>query len=143
MKISSGIVILILSTISIIGCKYLIIGSSEKFQNKEAEKLWRTSSHVHIDTAIKYLNIADSIEPNNPIILHKRGLLKSNAGYNIDSVMTDLNRSIDLSSNEKARAIRLLNRGLVYLEAGDTISACRDWEAAGDYADSYTEEYCK
>lgn len=82
------------------------------------------------------------IEPNNPIILHARGLTKFHARVDLKGAFEDMEKSIVLSTDLNLLEMRYLNRGLCYFEIEDMSNACEDWKKAGTSGEGYIKKYC-
>ena len=120
--------------------------SSDLFQNKESEKFYIQAQgfryNGQLDSALFYFDKADKSAPLTAIILHERGLLKSNMKkYN--EALSDLNQSIELTKDQKQKEIRYANRALTYMEMGNMAEACKDWQNSGATGKSYIDKYCK
>ena len=126
---------------------YVFQKEKEKLHNKEAKQLYKNAIQCQTvgdyKKSILLLNVADSIEPKNPIIIHERGLAKFNSRIDVKGAFIDLSNSIEYSIDEKRKIIRIKNRGLCYLDIGDTTSACQDWNKIGNEGEYYIKEYCK
>jgi tetratricopeptide (TPR) repeat protein len=120
--------------------------SSELFQNKESEELFKQAQAFQfkgqLDSAIVYFDKADNSAPYTALILHERGLLKSNM-KKYDEALIDLDKSIELTTDQRQKEIRISNRALTYLEMGKMTEACNDWRNSGKWGKSYIEKYCK
>ncbi|MEZ4805701.1 MAG: hypothetical protein R2852_09525 [Bacteroidia bacterium] len=92
--------------------------------------------------AIKFLNMADSIEPQNAVILHERGLIKFSSRQDNEGAFKDLELSIEYSMDENDKLTRYHNRGLCYYQIGELDKACADWSKAGESGEVYIEKYC-
>lgn len=123
--------------------------SSETIHNPKAREYYSQaqkqlrSGGGGMQESIKLLNKADSLEPNNPIILHERGLTKFNSKSNREEAFKDLQLSIDYTVNERDKQIRYLNRGICYMEIKRMDKACDDWAKAGKSGKGYIEKYCQ
>lgn len=93
-----------------------------------------------LDSALVYYDKADKSAPNTPVILHARGLLKAKKEL-YDAAIEDINKSIELTTDERDREVRINNRALTFMEIGDMDRACVDWEMINNT--SYIEKYCK
>lgn len=138
--------ILFLTVLFIIqGCR-IIYKNSELFTNQESEELYNQAKDYQfkgqLDSAIVYFDKADNSAPNTAIILHERGLLKSSM-KKYDEALLDINKSIELTTDQNQKEIRILNRALTYLEMGNMTDACEDWKNSGKWGKSYIEKYCK
>lgn len=144
------IVALLIVVITLSSCGLLIIGkSSEAINNSKAREFFRTARDLQktggsgFQEAKIYLDSADILEPNNPMILHERGLLKFNANMDVKSAFVDLGNSILYTKEQKSIGYRNLNRGICYMEICDIKSACDDWKNAGELGLYYVGNYCK
>jgi len=138
--------ILFLTVFITIQSCHFISRSSDLFYNKESEELFKQAQAYQnkgkLDSALIYFDKADRTAPNTAIILHGRGLLKSNM-RNYDEAILDLNKSIDLTTDLRKKEIRISNRALTYMEMGNMTEACNDWKKSGKWGKSYIKEYCK
>ncbi|MCC6702936.1 MAG: hypothetical protein IT221_15500 [Fluviicola sp.] len=100
------------------------------------------SGPVDFELMLNLLNQADSIEPNNPIIIEEIAETKWNFELDMDGALIDFQRAIDLSKDTVQLERRYHNRGLTYLCMEDIESACKDWEKAGISGQKYIEQYC-
>ncbi len=125
-----------------------VLGYSQSVPNKEALKYLdlatekQFSKTLDLDSVIICFNIADSISPNNALVLHERGLFKCNMG-NYNEGIIDINKSIELTTDDKKKEIRYCNRGLVHMENKRLDLACKDWQFAGKKGKEYIVKYCK
>lgn len=128
------------------GCGIFFFSNDEPFATKEAERYYSLAYDFqlegNLDTSLICFNIADKLSPDHPQILHARGLLiaKLHGGK---AALKDLNRSIELTSDERKKQIRICNRALIHMDMGNMEAACRDWKNAGKYGKHYVEEYCE
>lgn len=128
----------------------LIFGQKnlDAIKNEHALKLYiqaqaeDAKGSVGFKKAIELLNEANSIEPNNAMILHERGLIKIHSHLDVQEGFEDLQKSIDFSKDENSKQIRYNNRGLSYMDIGEREKACLDWAKAGNYGKSYLKKYC-
>jgi tetratricopeptide (TPR) repeat protein len=120
--------------------------SSDLFYNESSELLFRKAQAFQykgkLDSALYYYDKADATAPNTPIILHERGLLKSNM-KNYEESLIDLNKSIDLTIDQRHKEIRISNRALTYFEMNKMKEACNDWHNSGKWGKGYIDKYCK
>ena len=129
-------------------CVVLSRKSTDMIQSPEALAHYRNALEQSylgkngFQNAINLFNKADSIEPQNAIILHERGITKFNSKLDVKGAFIDLQRSIDYSTDEKDLYRRYHNRALCFKEIGDIKSACEDWSRAGRHGQSYIEKYC-
>lgn len=105
------------------------------------DKAQRFQKEGNVKNAILFFNKADSILLNTPVILHERGLLKSNIG-NYTEGLKDLNLSIKLTLDSNEKKVRCCNRGLVHYDFKNLTSACNDWRHSGEYGKRYLLKYC-
>lgn len=127
------------------GCR-VSYHSYELFQNATSEGLYRRAQafqyNGQLDSALVYFDKADKAAPNTALILHERGLLKSNmTKYN--EALIDLNKSIELTTDQELKESRISNRALTYLAMGKIKEACNDWSHSGKSGRGYMEKYCK
>lgn len=108
---------------------------------KEAQELWYVGP-VDVEASLSMLQKADSLEPNNPLILNELANTKWNSELDIDGALVDFQRAIDLSLDSETLEMRYHNRGLTYLCMEDISSACTDWKKAGKSGLHYIEQYC-
>lgn len=142
----------ILGLIIILGLNSCVIFFSHKtadaIKSPQALELYREAQAEDakgskgFEKAIALLNRADSIEPQNAIILHERGLIKIHSKIDIKSGFEDLQKSIDYSKDPKDKLMRYNNRGISYMENGEMDKACEDWSKAGKQGEGYIEKYC-
>jgi len=120
--------------------------SNELFNNEISTKYFQKAQDLIIankrDSALIYFNKADSIAPNTAIILHERGLLKSHL-TSFEDALVDINKSIELTTDEKQKQIRIANRGNIYMEMGNKDKACEDWHNAGKWGKSSIKKFCE
>lgn len=139
------IIPLLIVSAALLGCG-TTYQSSDLFQNIESEQFFKTAQNFQIkgnfDSALFYYDKADKSAPNTAVILHERGLLKSNRKM-YDDALIDLNQSIELTSDPQQKEIRISNRALTYFEMGNQSEACNDWKNAGKWGKSYVKEYCQ
>lgn len=120
--------------------------TADAIKSPEALNLYRKAQEegakgsIGFEKAIELLNKADSIEPQNAIILHERGLIKIRSKIDINGGFEDLQKSIDYSKDERDKIIRYNNRGISYMQIGEMDKACKDWSKAGNRY--YMERYC-
>lgn len=120
-----------------------VSGGGERIKDERAKALFAEATKSGSSLKrIKLLDKADSIEPNNPIILHERGLAKFNAKQDVEGAFKDLAKSIYCTKSPQDKEVRYNNRGLCYMEIGDIEAACSDWKAAGRIGQHYTDTYC-
>jgi tetratricopeptide (TPR) repeat protein len=135
---------LVAFTIILLSSCFLGQKSSDLFKNKESENLFiKAQEHQiegNLDSALFYFNKADKEAPNTPVILHERGLIKSNMKLYTEAI-SDINKSIELVTSEKKKEVWINNRALVYMDMGDMDNACKDWAEIG--STSYLKKYCK
>lgn len=138
--------LLLLAVLTIVQSCRITYKSSDLFQNKESEQFYKDAQSYHrkgnLDSALIYLDKADKAAPNTAVILHERGLLKSNM-KKYDDALIDLNKSIELTTDQRQREIRVSNRALTYMEMGNMTEACNDWKNSGKWGKSYIVKYCK
>lgn len=138
--------ILFLSILIVIQSCDITYKSSELFQDKESEELFKQAQSYQnkgqLDSALVYFDKADSLAPNTALILHERGLLKSNIGK-YDDALCDINKSIELTTDQRHKEIRISNRALIHMEMGNMTEACDDWRNSGKWGKSYIEKYCE
>jgi len=119
---------------------------SELFKSKESGLLYNQAiifqNNGELDSALLYLNKADIASPNTAIILHERGLVKYML-EKYDEAIVDVNKSIELTTNQKGKEIRISNRALIYMKMGKMKEACNDWKHSGKRGKSYIKKYCK
>lgn len=130
-------VLKILLVILLLGCTYHRMDSEAKKMFDIAQNY---ESRGDLDQSLIYINKADSISPNDHMILHQRGLLKSNL-QDYEGAIEDINRSIVFDKTKRGRESKISNRALVYLEMGEIDKACSDWKRIGSV--NYLERYCK
>lgn len=118
------------------------IKSPDAFGLFQKAKELNFSGPVDFELMLDLLNQADSIEPNNPIIIEEIARAKWNSELDIDGALIDFQRAIDLSKDTMQLERRYHNRGLTYLCMEDIESACKDWEKAGVSGKEYIEQYC-
>jgi len=115
------------------------------FKSREADSLYFKATDYENNGDLKYalvfFNMADSIEPTNPTILHSRGLLRSRMGDNLNAIK-DITMSILHTKNDKIRKVKYLNRGLIYQDLNKMDSACQDWKMAAEWGESLIKENC-
>lgn len=128
--------------ISTSSCDSFVLKS--RFKTKETEKTFEKAQEYEmngeLDKAISYYDKADQLSPENPIILHARGLAKSSI-KKYESSIIDLNKSIELTEEKDLKEIRIGNRALTYMEMGNMEKACEDWKKCN--AMNYIKKYCK
>jgi hypothetical protein len=121
---------------------------SETIVNEEAADLYTLAQEegdkggAGWDKALEYYNLANELEPENPIILHARGQFKIMSEFDIEGGFQDHADAIRFSKDSFMVKMRYSNRALDFLGVGDICSACEDWKRAGD-AESYWDKYCK
>lgn len=139
-------VILLISIAVLLQSCSIIRKRSTPFGQEEALTFFRQAQACQIkgrlDSSLYYFNKADSCLPNHAIILHERGLLKSNMRLYKEALI-DLDTSIALTNEVYHREVRISNRALVYMEMGDMNAACQDWKNCGKFGKSYLKQYCK
>jgi tetratricopeptide (TPR) repeat protein len=120
--------------------------SSDLFQNKDSEQFYKQAQSYqykgNLDSALICFDKADKSAPNTAVILHERGLLKSSM-KKYDDAFIDLNKSIEFTTDQRQKEIRISNRALTYMEMGNMTEACKDWKNSGKWGKSYIEKYCK
>lgn len=120
--------------------------SSDLFQNKESEQFYKQAQSYqfkgNLDSALICFDKADKSAPNTAVILHERGLLKSSMKM-YDSALIDLNQSIELTTDQRQKEIRISNRALTYMKMGNMTEACNDSKNSGKWGKGYIEKYCK
>lgn len=138
--------ILLLAVCTIVQSCWITYQRFDTFPNKESKELYKQAqlyqSKGNLDSALICFNKADKSAPNTPLILHERGLLKSDM-ENFEDALVDIDKSIELTTKQRDREIRILNRALTYMEMGNMTAACNDWKNSGKWGKSYIEEYCK
>jgi tetratricopeptide (TPR) repeat protein len=116
------------------------------FKSTVAENLFskglKYERKKNITLALLYYNKADSVEPNNSITLHTRGMLKSNSG-NFRAGLLDINLSIQFVTDSVIKKSYICNRGSIYYENNILDSACIDWKSAGKYDLGNYRKHCK
>jgi tetratricopeptide (TPR) repeat protein len=123
-------------------------GTLELINNKKAKGWYEQaqalcySDQPDYELALIYLNKADSLEPNNPLILAERGLTKFNSGNDPFGGITDLENSLEVTTHDYQRKKRYLNLGLCKMLIGDITAACILWEQAQEYGQKYIQDYC-
>ncbi len=126
----------------------ITIPVKEKIRNKETLNLYHEAldlwykDPVDYDKMISLLNKADSLEPNNPIILDARGNARFNSKLDVEGGMDDFQKAIDYSMDQKNLAIRHHNRAMIYFELGKPDLACEDWIKGGENSTFFIDEYC-
>ena len=135
----------------IISVLFLLVGcrvrykSSDLFKNKDSELFYKKAQDLQIkgqlDSALVYFDKANQIAPNTAVILHERGLIKSNMKKYKEAIV-DLSKSIELTTEQRQKEIRISNRGLTYMQMNMMVEACKDWEDSGKWGKIYLEEYC-
>jgi tetratricopeptide (TPR) repeat protein len=139
LRLLTSIAIIIISTSS---CDSFVLKS--KFKIKEAEKNFEKAQehemNGELDKAISHYDKAHQLSPENPMILHARGLVKSNM-KKYESSIIDLNKSIELTEENDLKEIRIGNRALTYMQMGNMENACQDWKKCN--AINYIKKYCK
>ena len=119
--------------------------TSELFYNKESELYFRQAQDYEnkglLDSALVYFDKADQSAPNTAIILHERGILKSHMGKYEDALV-DLDKSIELTTDQRHKEARFCNRALIYMEMGEMAEACNDWGKSGKLGKNYMKKYC-
>lgn len=138
--------LLLLTVLTIVkGCR-ITNKSADLLQNKEPEQFYKQARLYqykgNLDSALICFDKANKSAPNNAIILHERGLLKSNM-KKYDDALIDLNKSIELTTDQQQKEIRISNRALTYMEMGNMTEACNDWKNSGKWGKSYIKKYCK
>lgn len=120
--------------------------SSDLFSNKTSQELFKVAQDFQnkgqLDSALVWFNKADAAAPNTALIIHERGLLKSNM-QKYDEGIADIKRSIELTTDERQRQVRRCNLGVTYAQMGKTKEACEEWRAVGKMGKSYIDQYCK
>lgn len=91
--------------------------------------------------ALEYLNEANELEPNNPIILHERAMLKIKSKIDVSGGFLDHQAAIDNSTDSLNKKMRYENRALDYLDCADICQACDDWKRS-ENAENYISKYC-
>lgn len=138
--------LLLLAVLTIVQSCRITYKSSDLFQNNESEQFYKDAQSYqykgNLDSALICLDQADKAAPNTAVILHERGLIKSNM-KKYDDALIDLNKSIELTTDQRLREIRVSNRALTYMEMGNMTEACNDWKNSGKWGKSYIGEYCK
>lgn len=126
-----------------------LLNAQETIKNEEAAMCYRESfaylkeGNIIVPRAIFLLNKADSLEPDNAMILNERGLTKFNFQQDVEGAIRDFTRSIELTTDQKLKENRYNNRGLCYLALGDIESACKDFNRSGEEGVSYMKQYCQ
>ena len=137
-----------MTRLSLIIILALGLGAAHGQTNKKAISYFQIAQKFEengkLDSALMYFNKADSIAPNTPIILHERGLLKSSLEL-FKEAIKDIDKSIELTKDEKQKLVFTENRGLTYLDMGEKDKACADFKAIGNFGNGkkYIEKYCK
>ena len=152
------IAVFIILSIIISSCSILYMPSSTDCINKDAYHFYKLAykqeNKGSLDSALYYFNKADQADPDNPKILHARGLAKYKISYvkrhdpkyfntniNYEDAITDLNKAIELETNSKLlHKSYYPNRALVFLEMGEMDNACSDWKIADERY--YLRKYC-
>lgn len=125
-----------------------LLSGDEKIQNPLALSYFQKAQNEFsigksgFIKALIYIQKANQLEPNNPIILHESGLIKFDTKLDIKGAFSDLESSIKLSKNDNLRSTRYLNRGLCYFENGELSKACNDWSKSGQEGEYYLKKYC-
>jgi hypothetical protein len=120
----------------------------ESIKDPRAKKLLQEANELNYNGPVDFrkmialLDEADSLEPQNPIILSERGRAKLNSKLDVDGAFADFNHAIGYSLDQKMLEIRYHNLGLSYMELGDITAACENWHKAGNNAQRYIEQYC-
>ena len=154
--------LLILSTLFICSCggskhdsnsnkngKQSIIYCGENFESEETIKLYekgiRLSESGKLNEGADILREAIELEPNNALLHHERGLILSDLKGNIEEAFLELDLSIELTDDKKTKMIRIENRGLTHLGAGNMEKACNDFHIAKEHGNcqQYIDEHCK
>ena len=119
--------------------------ASDLFYNEESKSYFRQAHDYRykglLDSALVYFDKADQSAPNTAIILHERGLLKSNM-EKYEDALVDLDKSIELTTDQRNKEIRFCNRALTYMKMGKMTEACNDWGKSGEFGKYYIEKYC-
>lgn len=127
--------LLLLAVLTIVQSCRITYKSSDLFQNKESEQFYKDAQSYqrkgNLDSALICL---DNAAPNTAVILHERGLLKSYM-KKYDDALIDLNKSIELTTDQRHREIRVSNRALTYMKMGNMTEACNDWKNSGKWGD--------
>ena len=79
--------------------------------------------------------------PNTAIILHERDLLKSHV-EKYEDALVDIDKSIELTTDQRHKEIRFCNRALIYMKMGKMAEACNDCGKSGKFGKSYIKKYC-
>jgi len=121
----------------------------ETIKNEEAAMCYTESftylkeGNIVVSRAMFLLNKADSLEPNNPMILSQRGLVEFSYLHDLDGAIADFTKAIELTKDSKIKETRYNNRALCYMELGDIESACKDFHRSGEEGLSYVKQYCQ
>jgi len=146
MKIKNRLIFTFLITLIFIGGCIMIHKSSDSFKNNESKSYYKLAQDYQfkgkLDSALIYYDKADQASADTPIILHERGLLKSSM-KKYEEALVDLNKSIELTTDQKIKEVRISNRALTYLEMNRIEDACKDWKNSGKWGKCYVEKYCK
>lgn len=121
--------------------KEKILNPKAQILVEEAQNLWYAGP-VDFEKMISLLNAADSLEPNNPIILDARGDALFNSQIDVDGGLADFQNAITHSQDEKSLLIRYHNRGISFMSMGDIDKACEDWQKAGKMGEDYVNQHC-
>lgn len=93
--------ILLLAVCTIVQSCWITYQRFDTFPNKESKELYKQAqlyqSKGNLDSALIFFNKADKSAPNTPLILHERGLLKSDM-ENFEDALVDIDKSIELTT---------------------------------------------
>ena len=93
----------------------------------EKEKaLWDGQQYTNPKQAIKYLNNAIKLEPNNAVTYTHRGDAYYGLGQ-YQQAIEDFNKAIQMKPDF---VDAYFSRGLIYITKGDNVSGCRDAQNA-------------
>ncbi len=121
----------------------------EKINNPEALKLRNEVEELMYDGIKSYnsikekLNLANFLEPNNPILLEVKARVIMDYELDVDSAFIYLNNSIKYSQDQISIERRYHNLGVCYMDIGDISNACKSWVKGGEDSKQYIVEHCK
>lgn len=133
-------------TVVLFFCFLFLNSLDSRFINEEAKVLFDKASECETNEDLKksldYLNKADQIEPNSPLILFERGVLKTRLDK-LDDGIIDINKAINLTHGKKEKKKLYYHRAEVYSENNEMEKACLDWRRSGEYGKESLKFYCK